>query len=35
VSLNDNTTDVTRVAETANPSKAPELILVISGVRVF
>jgi len=35
VSLNNNTTDVTSVAETANPSKAPELIPVISGVRVF
>jgi hypothetical protein len=35
VSLNTNTTDVTSVAETDNPSKAPELIPVISGVRVF
>jgi len=35
VSLNNYTTDVTSVAETANPSEAPELILVISGVRVF
>ena len=35
VSLNNNTTDVTSVAETSNPSKAPELIPVINGVRVF
>ena len=35
VSLNTNTTDVTSVAETDNPSKAPELIPVISWVRVF
>jgi hypothetical protein len=35
VSLNNNTTDVTSVAETASPSKAPELIPAISGVRVF
>ena len=35
VSLNNNTTDVTSVAETDNPSKAPELIPVINGVRVF
>jgi hypothetical protein len=34
VSLNNNTTDVTSVAETSNPSKAPELISVINGVRV-
>jgi hypothetical protein len=34
VSLNNNTTDVTSVAETDNPSKAPELIPVISGVHV-
>jgi hypothetical protein len=33
VSLNNNTTDVTSVAETSNPSKAPELIPVINGVR--
>ena len=35
VSLNNNTTDVTSVAETSNPSRAPELIPVINGVRVF
>ena len=35
VSLNNNATDVTSGAETTNPSRAPELIQVISGVRVF
>jgi hypothetical protein len=35
VSLNNNTTDVTSVAETSNPSRAHELIPVINGVRVF
>jgi hypothetical protein len=35
VSLNNNTTDVTSGAEATNPSQAPELIQVISGVRVF
>ena len=33
VSLNNNMTDVTSGAETTNPSQAPELIQVISGVR--
>jgi hypothetical protein len=35
VSLNNNTTNVTSGAETTNPSQAPVLIQVISGVRVF
>ena len=35
VSLNNNTTDVSSGAETDNPSKAPALIPVISGIRVF
>ena len=35
VSLNNNTTDVTSGVETDNPSKAPELIPVISEIHVF
>jgi hypothetical protein len=35
VSLNNNTTDVSSGAETDNPSEAPALIPVISGIRVF